>query len=447
MATHKIFDRAIGSKQFEVWVTDGLVQYVVDGNIRHDLEFVSDFLSAAARQINKPNATDPTIVERDGAIDDRALENFEGGNGSTLDTGGTSPTISLQDDGTQIKISNGGVSGSYVVDFGTGSNGMNEAAKFLDFAEDLLGKATTTDQAVLTGIVMGDNTRTVTVSTRDDDIHEIKYKSTGDRKDLSWADAFVDWLGAENGGTKTRDGNVSDTGYTAQQLKFGETGGEQDKTKVDLGSNGVGGKELWQFNSEDDAQAFFDAVEDAFNGSRSDIVNSAVEAIAEELGGTQVRDGNVSTNYQAKQIKLVGDKTMVDLGSHGVGGKEQYDFDDQATAQKFIDTIRDAFGLEAVEGKIIDEYIYKISGGSGLSGSPTLVGKDAMIEFIAFDQFDADRKRDGSVSESFDGSSKIIGDGTEVQLGPRGVGGKEIWDFDTAQEAMTFVNTLDELFG
>ncbi|MEM6358254.1 MAG: hypothetical protein AAF844_21555 [Pseudomonadota bacterium] len=297
----------------------------------------------------------------------------------------------------------------------------------------------------IANVQIGDSSRTVTVSTRDDDIQQIKFKSTGDVRDQGFADTFIDELGFGLKGERISNGNVSETGYTANQLNIDN----DNPLQVNLGPEGVGGTERWVFGSEADALEFFNAVDAAFSpgGDRGAIINSAIEDIAYSLGGTQTRDGNVSANYEARQIKLFGeDLNFVTLGSHRVGGKETYEFDDQETAQKFIDLVRDAVGVEAQDGKLVDEFIYQVSGGAGIGGSPTFVGKDDFIDFIA-EEFGGVQTRDGAVSESFSGGGRIIGDGTEVQLGPRGVGGREVWDFAEADDAVAFIATLDDLFG
>lgn len=444
MATFRIFKDSADTSEFEVWLTDGLLQFVVNGEIRHDIDSVEDFLIAAAKVINKPNSTDDSIVESSGSIADKAVENFEEGTEVTLDTGGTNPTISLQDDDTEVRISGSGVGGSLRIDFGTGTSAQSEASQFLSFAENLLGKATTTFLEELTGVQIGDYTRTVTVSTRDDDIRQIKFTSTGETKDLSWADIYIEDLAAQYGGTKIQDGNVNDLSYNAGQLKF-VTG---DPTNVDLGSSGVGGKEVYDFSNSTDAQNFFDAMKAAFGtgSDRGDVINAAMEIIAAGLGGTQTKNGNVAVSYEARQIGLVGDKTVVDLGSQGVGGKEQYQFADQKTAQEYIDLVRDAVGVAASEGSLVEEFVYKVSGGAGISGSPTFVSKDAFVEFIG-DEFGGTLKKDGAVSESFDGGAKTIAGGTCVKLGPSGVGGTEMWDFDSEATANAFIATLDHVFG
>jgi hypothetical protein len=439
MATTRIFQRDLNGKTFEVWNTNGFLQYLIDGEIRHDFD-ASDFLVAAAKEINKPNATDDSIVKSFGSINDNALENYHNG-GVVLDTNGVNPSISLQDDGTEVKIGGAGVGGSLQIDFGTGSAAEAEAALFNDFATDLLGKAQTTEVVKLTGVQIGDFTRTVTVSTRDDDIRMVKFKATGENKDLDFFDIVVDDLAIGYGGEKTKNGNISESSFSADQTKIVDDG-----LAVDMGSQGVGGKEKFVFDSETDAQDFFDEIIDTFSTpDRRALANEAIDILGESFGGTQTRNGNVSDSYEARQIKLTGtEKNMVDLGSHKVGGKEVWTFEDQATALEFIDAVRDAFGVEAQDGPLIDEFIYKVSGGAGISGSPTFVGKDDFIEFIA-DEFGGSLIRDGSVSESFDGSSRI--DGTEVKLGPRGVGGKEVWDFASAADAEAFRTTLDDVFG
>lgn len=236
---------------------------------------------------------------------------------------------------------------------------------------------------------------------------------------------------------------MSDTGFKAAQMHI-----ESDGLTVDLGNQGVGGKEQWKFATAQDATDFFDAVKADF-GSLSDrgaMVNAAVETIAEDLGGMQIRNGNISTKYEARQIKLMGeDLNIVDMGNHRVGGKERYEFADQATAQKFIDEIRDAFGVEAKAGKLVDEFIFQVSGGAGISGSQTFVSKDDFVTYIA-EEFDGDQVRNGKVSEGFSGGGRLVGDGTDVQLGPKGVGGKEIWDFDDAATAQAFLDTLSDVF-
>lgn len=447
MSTLRIFSHDIGNTTYEVWVTNGIVQYVIGGVIQYDMDSVSDFLAAAAKEINKPNSTDDVVVESTGNISDDALENYEDG-AVTYDAGGsnTSPFISLQDDDTEVKITGGGVGGQFRVDFGTGNQAKDEAEKFLNFANDLLGKATATELEQITGVQIGDFTRTVTVSQRDDDITQIKFKSTGETKDLQWADAYIDLLGESLGGTKTNNGNVSETGFTANQTNI-----KADGVTVNLGPQGVGGKEEWVFGSEADAQAFFDDVKATFGpgGDTSMLLDEVIEDIAAGLGATQVRDGRVNSDYEARQIRLIekDDGVFVDLGSHKVGGKERYDFGtDTAAALEFIGTVRDLVGVEAQDGRVVDEFIFKVSGGAGISGSPTFVGNDDFIEFIGA-EFGGVQTRDGSVSESFGGGGRIIGDGTEVQLGPKGVGGKEVWDFDTAADAMAFIDTLDAVFG
>ncbi|MEM8854061.1 MAG: hypothetical protein AAGD34_10215 [Pseudomonadota bacterium] len=450
MATYKIFESEVGTGSnldvYEVWLTDGQLQFVVDGQIRHDIDSVTDFLISAAKKINTGN-NDDTIVKSSGSVADKAVENFEGGHGVALDDkNGTNPSISIQGDGTEVKISGGGVGGNLRIDFG-GPSGKttSEVNAFVEFANDLLGKTGITQQEVLTGVQIGDYTRTVTVSTRDDDVHQIKFKSTGDKKDLGWADAYIDDIAmTQFGGTKIQDGNVGEGNYTANQIHI-----ESDPTQVDLGSNGVGGKEVWQFENANTALDFLNAIQSEF-GSGADwdqIIDDAIESIADDLGGTQTRNGNVAEDYTAKQIRLTGDdKNIVDLGSHKVGGKETYEFDDQATAQEFIDKVRDAVGVEGHEGPLVQEYVYQVSGGAGISGSPRFVSKDAFIEFIG-EEFGGTLKRDGGVSESFDGGAKLVGDDlSDVQLGPRGVGGKEVWDFADQATAEAFKATLDDIF-
>ncbi len=441
MATYQIFEHEIGSKTFAVWITDGLPQYVINGEIQHDIASISDFLIEAAKTINSGDDSNPGNLSYSGAnISNNGLENFQSG-AVAFDSGGTNPSITLNDGDTAVKIGGSGVGGTFKVDFGTGADAVSEAASFKEFADDLLGKATATEIDELTGVQIGDFLRTVTVSTRDDDVEKISFKSTGDSRDLSWADSYIEFLAGENGGTQAKNGNVSENNYTANQLHI-----EVDGTTVDLGSNGVGGKETYSFDNSGDAQNFFDEVKAAYTGDRREIINDAIESIATELGGAQIKNGNVSTSYAAKQIKLTGsDKSIVDLGSHGVGGKETYDFDDQATAQKFIDSVRDALGLEGQTGKLVGEHIYKVSGGAGISGSPTFVGKDAFVQFIA-SEFGGTQSKNGAVGEGFSGGGKKIGDGSSVQLGPSGVGGKEVWEFDSEETADAFLATLDDVF-
>jgi hypothetical protein len=327
-----------------------------------------------------------------------------------------------------------------------------EAVEFLAFAEDLLGKATATGLEVKTGIQIGDFTRGVTISERDDDIRQVKFGQSKDQRDKSVTDRVVEDLAAELGGVRLTDGNVSES-YTANQLRFGKT----DDTVVNLGSQGVGGSEAWDFATEADAQSFFDAIKTTFQPSadRRDFVDAVIESLAEDLGATQVRDGKVSWSYEARQIKLIDteDGYLVDLGNHKVGGKERYDFgaelDDALT---FIDQVRDAVGVGAKVGGIVDEFTFKVSGGAGISGSPTFVGKDDFVEFIG-GEFGGTQTRDGRVSESFGGGGRLqeIGGDTldpdyQVVLGPRGVGGKEVWVFDTELAATGFLATMDDLF-
>lgn len=103
-------------------------------------------------------------------------------------------------------------------------------------------------------------------------------------------------------------------------------------------------------------------------------------------------------------------------------------------------------GVEGREGKLVDEFVYKVSGGAGISGSPTFVGKDEFVEYIG-SEFGGDLRRDGAVSESFDGSARAINGGSDVKLGPSGVGGTEIWKFESADVASAFIATLDDVFG
>ena len=130
MSSYRIFQHDIGSKSFEVRLTDGLLQFVVNGEIRHDIGSVQAFLIEAAKEINTPNSTDAVIVEAVGSISDRAVENYEGGDGVALDTNGTNPSIAVQDDGTEVVIGGGGVGGSLRIDFGTGSTAQSEATLF-----------------------------------------------------------------------------------------------------------------------------------------------------------------------------------------------------------------------------------------------------------------------------------------------------------------------------
>lgn len=439
MSTFSIFKHLVGSSTFEVWLTGGVAQFVVNGTIRHDISSVTEFLVAAAKLINKPDNTDDMIVEQTGTISVDALENVQGGV-LALDTNGTNPGIALQDDGTEVRIHGGGVSGALRVDFGTGGQAQGEAAKFLAFAQDLLGPTTTTLIGTETGVQIGAYTRTVTISTRDDDIREIKFGSTGDKRDVKWADIVVDDLAAQFGGTKLSDGKVDEVNYKAVQLGF------ETPTIVRMGFNGVSGTEKFEFANADDATAFRDAILATFGpgSDRVAVINRAIEVLAENLDGVQLSDGVVSLAYKAAQISRTG--AEVHLGFNGVGGTEKWKFEDADDAQMFLDQVRDAMGLEGGEGKLVDEFVFKVSGGAGISGSPTFVGKDAFVHYIAT-EFGGVQLKNGSVSESFDGAVSYLADDSQVKLGPRNVGGTEIWDFADAATAQAFAATLDQIFG
>lgn len=445
MATYQIFEHTLFRNNeegndpitFAVWVADGQLQYVIDGEIQHDIEDVNDFLIAAAEYINKGDDDNVGNLSFSGGgtISDDSLENYDSAGGVVLDRNGSAPTISLQDDATAVKFSGSEIGGSFTVDFGSNDRAVDEAAAFQAFADDLLGKTETIKLDTISANISG--LQTVKISQRVDDIKKVQFKDSGDARDDSWADAFIDQLGDSLGGTKTNNGNVSESGYTANQLNISDDG-----LSVNLGSSGVGGKEVWAFDDPAVAQEFFDDIKAAFqDGDRRDIINSAIEGIAADLGGTQTKNGNVSTNYEARQIKLFGDDlSNVDLGSHRVGGKETYAFADQDTAQKFIDTVRDLLGVEGTAKKIVDEFIFDVSG-LGVSGTETFLGKDAFIEYLGADIYGGTLTRDGAVSESFNGASSQTDN--VVKLGPSGVGGKEIWTFETDEDATAFAAALD----
>ncbi|WP_143535009.1 hypothetical protein [Roseivivax jejudonensis] len=411
-----------------VRVTDGLVQYVIDGDVRHDITSVSGFLTAAAQTL------DAGVAISSGNVSTNALENYEGGNGPVYDAFGTNPSISSDDGANRVSIGGSGVGGSYRADF----DNMADQDAFEGFANDLLGRATASLISTQVGVQFGDFKFKVETSERDDDITQVKFSltETGNIKN-GWADKYVELIAADFGGTLTGNGNVSETNFTANQAS--RTG-----TEVNLGSSGVGGKETWDFASEADAIGFLAAVKDAFATNAGSRLDDFIEKFADASGGTQIRDGNVSNSYEARQIKVTGpDKSIVDLGSHKVGGKEQFEFGSQADAQQFIDELRDHLGITAQDGKVVDEFIFKVSGTAGISGSETLVGVDEFVEF-AGERWGGTQTRDGSVSENFDGSVQFLSD-TEVKLGPRGVGGQERWEFDTAEDAQGFAETLDTI--
>ncbi len=448
MATFQIFSHEVLTNQnnqgktqeFAVWLTDGHLQFVIDGQIQHDITTVNEFLIAAAEAINKGNDENEGNLKFSGSgvINENSVENFDGSDKPVFDSNGGSPFISSQDANTAVRFSGSNISGNFTVDFGTGDTAEAEASQFKSFAEDLLGKAEATQIANISGNIGGFN-RTVKISQREDDIRQVKFKDSRDVADEDWADRFIDALGEEFGGTRTSNGNVSEKNYTASQLSIGS-----DPLIVNLGPNGVGGTERWQFSTEGDAEDFFNAVKGAFqDGDRRVIINSAIEDLAEELGGVQTKNGNVSTNYEARQIKLAGDGTSVNLGSHGVGGKETYKFDDKATALEFIDGVRDLVGVNGKATKLVDEFIFTVTGQN--IGSETFVGKDEFVEWLGV-EFGGTMTRDGSVSESFDGSSRAgtSSDGFTVTLGPRGVGGKEVWTFAEENDALEFASALEE---
>ncbi len=448
MSTYQIFQHDVlinqnnngTTQEFAVWLTGGCLQFVIDGEIQHDITSINDFLTAAAKAINKGN--DDNVGNLDfsggGLIAVNSLEHFDGSDGPVFDSNGGAPFISSQDNGTAVKFSGSNIGGSLTVDFGTGANAEAEAAQFKSFAEDLLGKAEAVQIASIFGNIGGFN-RTVKISERVDDIQKVQFKDTRDAADDKWADAFVDFLGAKFGGDKTSNGNVSEKNYTASQLNF------IDATTVDLGSNGVGGKERWSFDTAEDATAFHDEIEAAFqSGDRREIINSAIEDLAESFGGVQTKNGNVSTQYEARQIKVTGaDDSSVDLGSHRVGGKEVYDFADKATALEFVDAVRDLVGVEGHAKKLVDEFVFNVTG-QGI-GSEIFVGKDDFVEWLG-GEFGGTLTRDGAVSEGFDGSSRsgTSGDDFTVTLGPRGVGGKEVWAFEEEADALAFAAALDD---
>jgi hypothetical protein len=432
MKTFSIFSHDINGKTFEVMVTNGIPQYLINGQIQHGIQSVTDFLIAAANVINAGD--DKGIVKKRGDVSDNALEN------SGTDQ---NPTIVYSDGATNVKITNSGVGGHLEMDFGAGQKAQDEADKFYEFANDLLGTSQF-DTIKTIDVKIGGLSKTVTVEQRQDDVTKVKFKATGDKK---WADAYIDNLGNSFGGTKVKDGDVSETSFKAHQTKI-----LQDGVSVDLGPHGVTGTERWTFETADDAESFYNAVKDTFSAGidRSGYLDQVIEDLAEGLGGDQIRDGQVSMNYNADQIKFyetTDATTVVHLGSRGVGGREEYKFEDQAKALEFLDEVRDLVGVEASRGPVVDEFIYSTNGqGADIRN---VIGKDDFLEWIG-EQFGGQLAKDGNVSESYTGASELVNlgsEGAEVQLSRSGVSGREIWEFDDVTDAVNFQETLDYIFG
>ncbi|MEM9168429.1 MAG: cellulose binding domain-containing protein [Pseudomonadota bacterium] len=250
---YRIFQHTIGNEFFEVKLIDGALSFRKDGAPIAE-QSLNAFLAEAVASVGGS-------VTRNGTISADALEHF----GSN-----TNPSIRQQDADDTVTIGGSGVGGSYRAAFGDDP----AADAFEAFANDLLGSdpARTEIFSFNGGTNGGANTIRIFANeeiialnglvsngfrTPDSFFFEWSGQGAPGRPNTNNLDIFIEEMGALFDGVQEKDGKVNGFGNQNQARLAGP-----DLDKVDLGSRGVGGKELWDFDDQNDAQNFLDF----FNG-------------------------------------------------------------------------------------------------------------------------------------------------------------------------------------
>ncbi|MEA5576713.1 cadherin-like domain-containing protein, partial [Anabaena sp. UHCC 0451] len=251
---YTIFSRNISGKQFTVELTGNDPVYKIDDIAIN--QPLNDFLSASVFELGG------TVVSS-GTINENALEHF----GGTQNPAITKNTA----DQVIIRIGGSGVAGNYKADF----NSDADADAFRAFAQDLLGTdPTKTKIFQFTGSTNG-GSNSINIFTND----EIILLNPDLTDGLRTTDSLdFTWSGADTAGTQVRNnfndfigemGNL----FGGNQLMNADihviptlNEAELLGTQVQI-SNGIGGTEIWGFNTQQEAQnflTFFDSTVDAF---------------------------------------------------------------------------------------------------------------------------------------------------------------------------------------
>lgn len=249
---YTIFSQEINGKSFVVNLIDGDPTYIIDNNEISNPS-PNSFVTAAVAELGGS-------VARNGTINEGGLEHF--GNNRN-------PSVRQRDANDDVIISGSGVGGQYRANFD------NDAAAdaFEEFADDLLGRdpAKTKIFEYRSGTNGGANRIQVFVNDEITGLNsEVKQGlATPDSLEFRWSgagaqgrptvnnqDEFWEAMGPLFDGIQIRDGQVTGFGNQNQARLVGD-----ELNRVDFGSSGIGGKEVWEFDGQKAAQNFLNLFE------------------------------------------------------------------------------------------------------------------------------------------------------------------------------------------
>ncbi|MEM8505022.1 MAG: ExeM/NucH family extracellular endonuclease [Cyanobacteria bacterium P01_D01_bin.1] len=254
---YTIFSREVNGKSFVVNLIDNEPVYSVDGSEVSNPS-VNSFLSAAVAELGGS-------VDRNGTIKQGGLEHF----GSNRN-----PAIRQRDRQDDVIISGSGVGGQYLANFDNDAT----ADAFEEFADDLLGRDPAKTQIFgFRGNTNGGANR-IQVFVNDEITglnsevqqglatpNSLEFRWSGadarGRQRVNNQDDFWEAMGPLFDGVQLRDGQVTGFGTQNQARLVGA-----ELNRVDFGASGIGGKEVWEFDDQRDAQNFlnlFEGVVDA----------------------------------------------------------------------------------------------------------------------------------------------------------------------------------------
>ncbi len=194
----------------------------------------------------------------------------------TLEHFGSNQNPSIrQNNADDVIISGSGVGGQYKASFDNDA----DADSFQAFADDLLGKDPTTTKIFDFNGITNSGANTIRIFSNDEIIALNQDLSNGfgtvDSLHFTWSgadtpgkqtttnlDIFIEEMGILFDGTQLQDGEIIGFGSQDQAQLIGN-----DLNQVDLGSNGIDGTEIWEFNNQQEAQNFlnfFNSVVDVF---------------------------------------------------------------------------------------------------------------------------------------------------------------------------------------
>ncbi|MEM6255563.1 MAG: ExeM/NucH family extracellular endonuclease [Cyanobacteria bacterium P01_D01_bin.156] len=254
---YTIFSQEVNNKSFIVNLIDGEPVYTIDGSEIANPS-LNNFLSEAVAELGGS-------VARNGTINEGGLEHF--GNNRN-------PSVRQRYAYDDVIISGSGVSGRYRANFD------NDAAAdaFEAFADDLLGRDPAKTQIFeFRGNTNGGANR-IQIFVNDEitglNSEVRRGLATPDSLEFRWSgadvrgrqtvnnqDEFWEAMGPLFDGVQIRDGQVTGFGTQNQARLVGN-----DLNQVDFGASGIGGKEVWGFDNQLEAQNFlnlFDGVVEA----------------------------------------------------------------------------------------------------------------------------------------------------------------------------------------